>query len=557
MSALALVIVVLQSAGIIFELILPIMYGRLIDGGLLTGDASHTLRIGLAMVFAVAVQALLAYLTVRLIAQVVISIGTTLRRRLVDAVVSEGTDIEAGGIVTRATRDVMQVQSLLSTALGPWYLSVAITVFGLSTLFVIAPTAAPFALVILVVYFGLGLIYVRRLGPGVVRIMALKDRLNTIYSDRIRGSDVLGAMPRVRAVADPFTGTNRTLRDTEVNLGKIMAMMAPTTTILTAAGAVVIVATGAASVHSGAMQVGQLSAAVTIFLQAALGLTMLLLSVLSLPMNLASVDRIYSVLATASAEPPAIESPLRRGRGYSLSVHNLAVIDYDSGRKVLDIPTLDVNAGARVGIAGPTGAGKSVLARVIAGLVSPDEGRIVAWNATTGPADLLSVCGYQGQEPYLATGTIQSNLCRDGTALPTPPSLLKAVRIAAVDGLVRRRGLDSPVTGGGAEFSAGERQRLALAVALLHSHGLVVLDDPVSAIDPTTRAQILDGLFTEDHGTVIVTTTDIDILSRCDHVVYLQQGTLVDVGPHRGLMDSHHDYRLLVADADREGAVRG
>ncbi|GAB19724.1 putative ABC transporter permease/ATP-binding protein [Gordonia effusa NBRC 100432] len=552
LSALALAIIMLQSAGIAFELILPIMYGRLIDGGLLTGDASHALIIGLEMVCAVGAQALLAYLAIRLIAQVTIAIGTTLRRRLIEVVVAgseDVADIEAGGIVTRTTRDVMQIQALLSTALGPWYLSIAITVFGLSTLFVIAPAAAPYALAILVGYAVLGFVYVRRLGPGVVRIMALKDRINTIYSDRIRGSESLRAMPHVKAVTDPFTGTNRSLRDIEVNLGKTMAMMAPTTTIITTTGAIAIVSVGAISVDSGAMQIGQLSAALTIFFQAAVGLTLLLLSALSLPLNLASVDRLHDVLGAATAGPPTEARPLGQGHDCSLSVKNLAVIDRASGRRVLDIPTLRVEAGSRVGVTGPTGAGKSVLARAIAGLISPDDGRIaITQSAATESIEPLSVCGYQGQDPYLATGTIRSNLFRDGDAEQTFGGMAKALRVAAIDGLVRRRGLDSPVTGGGEEFSVGERQRLALAVALLHSRGLVVLDDPISAVDPTTRTQILDGLFTEDHGTVIITTTDTDILSRCDHVVYLRYGLLIDVGPHRALMERHYDYRLLVAD---------
>nr|WP_212763340.1 ABC transporter ATP-binding protein [Gordonia araii] len=536
--------VALQSAAIAFELLLPVLYGRLIDGGLLVGDASHTLTIGLWMLLAVVAQAVVAYGAVRLVALATIAVGTTLRRRLVDGIVAgeNHAELEAGGMVTRASRDVMQIQALVSTALSSWYASAALSVFGLVTLFLIAPKAAPLAGAFAVAFAIAGYHFARRMAPRMRTILGVSDRVNTAFSDRIRGSRTLRVLPRFGPVVDPFTSLNKRLRDEELGLGRVLALVVPTSTVITAAGAVAVIAAGATAVHTGSMQVGHLSASITIFLQVLFGLSALLASIMSLPIYLASVDRVHGVVGDGDDEPPG-ETPSTENRGHALTLEKVTVVDPATGRLALDIPALEIPAGSRVGITGPMGAGKSLLARTIAGLVSPHGGRVTATAASTGEvARPLTICGYQGQDPYLTTGTIRTNLC-PGDAIAEPG---QALRIAAIDHLVDQRGLDAPVTGGGAEFSGGERQRLALAAALHQSRGLVVLDEPVSAVDPATRTRIADDLFDGEHGTVLVATTDAEILARCDSVVFLERGSVIDVAPHRDLLDRHDDYRLLV-----------
>ncbi|QKT08485.1 ABC transporter ATP-binding protein [Gordonia sp. X0973] len=551
---IAAAIVLAQSASIAFELLLPVLYGRLIDGGLLTGNASHAMRIGAWMLAAVAAQAVVSYGAVRLVAQASIMVGTTLRRRLVHGVVAgagERAGLEAGGIVTRASRDVMGVQALFSNALGSWYTAAALSVFGLVTLFLVAPRSAPLATCFTVLFGVVGYVLARRMAPHIRTILRVSDRVNTAFSDRIRGRESLRALPRFTSVVDPFSGPNKKLRDEELGLGSILALITPSSTVITTAGAITVIATGAAAVQAGSLQIGELSASITIFLQVLFGVSSLLASLMSLPIHLASAERVHAVVHGADGDAPApVTAP--DGREYLLRVEDLHVTDPATGRRVLDLDELDIAAGSRVGIAGPMGSGKSVLARLLAGLAVPEDGRVVLIDTSTGAAvSPLGVCGYLAQEPYLTTGTIRSNLYPAKTSGHGDDNAIAALQAASIDALVLRRGLDAPVSGGGAEFSGGERQRLALAAALHQSRGLVVLDDPVSAVDPATRTRITDALFDDETegrrpGTLVVATTDPRILSRCDVVVYLDAGSAADVGTHRELRDRHDAYRILV-----------
>jgi len=209
------------------------------------------------------------------------------------------------------------------------------------------------------------------------------------------------------------------------------------------------------------------------------------------------------------------------------------------------------DAGETVAIVGSTGAGKTTLISLIPRLFDATDGVVEVGGVDVRRADLdalWSTIGLVPQRPFLFSGTIASNL-RFGREDATDAELWRALEIAQASDFVSQMeaGLDSPISQGGTNVSGGQRQRLAIARAIVHQPRVLVFDDSFSALDLTTDARLRQALWRElPDVTKIVVAQRVSTITDADRIVVLDDGGIVGIGTHEQLLETSQTYREIV-----------
>lgn len=224
----------------------------------------------------------------------------------------------------------------------------------------------------------------------------------------------------------------------------------------------------------------------------------------------------------------------------------------DRAGATVDIPHLELERGRRYALVGPSGAGKSTLLRLLAGLDTPAEA-VVSFDAIPAPETasiLRGIATLIPQQAEMFDGTVAENLLLGGTA--HPDAITAALRATCADAFVEglHGGLAARVVEGGANWSGGQRQRLALARGVLAADGssLVLLDEPSSALDPETEARVYQGLFEHFADAVVVSSVHrLHLLDRFDQVILMQDGRIEAMGSAWELAQSSPLFREMLA----------
>jgi ATP-binding cassette subfamily B protein len=327
------------------------------------------------------------------------------------------------------------------------------------------------------------------------------------------------------------------LRDARIHAVRLRGTFEALLDVLPSLTNVGLVLIGAYRVRSGELTVGELSSFVYLFTLLVFPLRLIGYVLSEMPFSLAGWARVREVLdEPIEADPALAITPADEGRG--VQVESLEFTFPAEDRAALQRISLDVAGGRVVAIVGPTGAGKSTLIELVAGLIPADSGTL-----RIGPGPRAIVF----QEAFLFSGTIRHNI-----ALGEPigdDEIWHALRLAMADGFVADtpHGLDTVVGERGVSLSGGQRQRVALARALVRRPMLLLLDDTTSALDPATEAGVLANLreaFADT--TVLIVASRPSTIALADEVVFLAGGRVVDHGRHGELMSRWDGYRALV-----------
>ncbi len=351
-----------------------------------------------------------------------------------------------------------------------------------------------------------------------------------------------GAESRETERLSAIAGNVRAARIDAVRLRATFEALLDVLPSMTNVGLVVL---GAYRVRAGAMTVGELSGFVYLFTLLVFPLRLIGYALSELPHSLAGFRRVHEVLDEPIEPDPAAAIGTVEG-GVGVRLRDVLFSFPGDSRPAIDGVDLEVCSGRMVAIVGPTGAGKSTLVELVAGLVAPDRGSIAT--AAGGRAIVF-------QEAFLFSGTIRHNLTL-GAAF-AEDELWHALDLARAADFVAEtpKGLDTVVGERGVSLSGGQRQRVALARALVRRPGLLLLDDTTSALDPATEAAVLGNL---RHGladtTVLMVASRPSTIALADEVVYLAGGRIVDHGTHTELMARRRGYRALVEafETDRD-----
>lgn len=550
-----LVVCLFQLVQTLATLYLPGLNADIIDEGVAQGDIGHIWRVGGLMLAVTVLQVVCNVVAVYVGSRVAMAVGRDLRAAVFGTVQSFGSrEMASFGpptLITRNTNDVQQVQLLLFMGLT---MMVAAPITGIGGLVMAlredVQLSGVFLIVLPVLVISLGLI-IARMRP-LFRLMQERiDTLNQIMREQITGVRVVRAFVREDQEAARFAHANELNRQVAVGAGRLMTIFFPLLMGIMNLSVVLALWWGASRIGAGELQIGQLTAFQQYLIQTLMAVMMATFMFMLWPRSEVSAERLTEVLRTEPAvdldpEVPSVE--LTQGR---VDVDGASFAYPGAESSVISDVSIVARPGETTAIVGSTGSGKTTLLGLVARLFDVTDGRVLVDGLDVRdvrPADVWSAIGLVPQKALLFTGTIADNL-RFGRADATDEELWDALRIAQAEDFVRAmpEGLGSPVSQGGSNFSGGQRQRLAIARAIVKRPRIYLFDDSFSALDYATDAALRAALkpVTADAAVVIVAQR-ISTIRDADRILVLDEGRAVGTGTHEQLMETCEVYREIV-----------
>jgi ATP-binding cassette subfamily B multidrug efflux pump len=561
-QGLLVAIVALQTVQALATLYLPTLNADLIDKGVLAGDDDYIRSTGVTMLAATLVQVVFSVAAVYYSARVAMSLGRDVRselfHRVTDFSAREVNLFGAPSLITRITNDVQQVQMLVVLT---FTLAVAapITVVGGIVLALRQDVGLSWLVLVSLPALGLSVgLVVRRMVPVFRAMQNRIDAANLVLREQITGIRVVRAFVREPDEVARFGGVNDELTDTSLQAGHLMALMFPTLLLIINASSVGVLWFGANRIDSGEMTVGSLVAFLTYFTLMLIAVMMGLFVALMAPRAAVCAERIVQVLETEpsvrAAEHPVTELATRG----SLELRDVGFRYPGAEAPVLDGISFASLAGQTTAIIGSTGAGKTTLVNLVARLFDVTSGAVLVDGVDIrrlDPDALWDRIGLVPQKPYLFSGTVASNL-RYGKPDATDAELWEALTVAEAAGFVSAMpgGLDARIAQGGTNVSGGQRQRLAIARALVKRPEIYLFDDTFSALDLATDARLRARLVPYVAGsTVLVVAQRVSTIATADQILVLEDGEAVGLGTHAELLAACPTYAEIVASQIGEG----
>jgi len=548
-------VVVLQLIATLAMLYLPTLNADIIDLGVVRGDSAYIMRTGGVMLLISLLQVACSGLAVFYGARVASLAGRDIRRSLFDRVqqfsAREVGQFGAPSLITRTTNDVQQVQMLTLMTFTLMVTAPIMCVGGIALAIHVDPPLSSLLLVVLPVLVAAVAVIIWQMRP-LFRLMQVRlDDINRVMREQITGIRVIRAFVRDEPERQRFGQANQAAMDVGLAAGRLMALMPPTVMLVINVSSVAVIWFGGHRVDSGGMEIGGLTAFLSYLMQILMAVMMATFMFVMLPRAEVCAERIEEVLGTEPSVHLAAD-PVTELREHGL----LELDDVGFHYPGAEAPVLcDVSFQARPGevtaVIGSTGAGKTTLVNLVARLMDATSGRVlvdgVDVRRLSAPA-LVEAIGLVPQRAYLFSGTIASNL-RYGKPDATDDELWDALTVAQAREFVERlpEGLDAPISQGGTNVSGGQRQRLAIARALVHQPDIYVFDDAFSALDYATDARLRAALSSRTReATVLIVAQRVSTIRDADRIIVLEHGLIVGQGTHAELMDGNQTYREIV-----------
>lgn len=558
---LLIAVVVFQLAQSIASLYLPTLNADIIDEGVAKGDTGVILSLGALLLAITLLQIICAVTAVYFGAKAAMGTGRDLRgaifQRVGEFSEQEVTRFGAPSLITRSTNDVQQVQQLVLMGATMMVAAPMLAIGGvimavrqdvqLSWLIAVAVPA---------LMIGVGLNIVRMV-PLFRKMQKRIDTVNRVLREQRTGIRVVRAFVREDIETARFAQANDDVTDTALRAGRLMALAFPVVMLVLNVSSVAVIWFGSFRIEDGSMQVGTLIAFLSYLLQILMSVMMSTFMAVMIPRAAVSADRIGEVLNTESSVRPPLKpvssavSPDGHRRG-QLEMRDVGFAYPGADQPVLAGISFTAKAGQTTAIIGSTGAGKTTLVNLMPRLFDASTGsvRMDGVDVRELHPDLLwGHIGLVPQRPYLFSGTVRSNL-QYGKPDATEDELWTALEIAQARDFVEEMegGLDAPISQGGTNVSGGQRQRLAIARALVKRPELYIFDDSFSSLDTGTDARLRQALKRSTAGaTLVIIAQRVSSIVDADQILVLDDGRIVGRGTHSELLEASETYREIVS----------
>ncbi|NUT58649.1 MAG: ABC transporter ATP-binding protein [Agromyces sp.] len=560
---LLLGVLVFQFVSALASLYLPSLNADIIDEGVSKGDTEYIWSTGAFMLAISLAQITAAIIATYFAAKAAMKLGRDIRNDVFDKVSGfserEVSQFGPGSLITRNTNDVQQVQMLAMMgatmlvqapllAIGGIVMALRQDV-GLSWLIWTS------VLIILVV----AAVVITRMVPLFRSYQKKLDNVNRILREQLTGIRVVRAFVRERIEEQRFRGANTDIMDVGRRVGTLFITLFPLFMLVLNVTVVAVLWFGAIEVDEGDVLIGTLFAFMQYVGIILGGVLMAAFMTIMIPRAAVSAERIGEVLDNQStlARP---ENPVSAFPEVGTIEFRDVAFQYPGAEHpVLEGISFRANRGETVAIVGSTGAGKTTLVSLIPRLFDVTGGSVLVNGVDVREADLdrlWKTIGLVPQRPFLFAGTIASNL-RFGREDATDAELWEALAIAQGSDFVAEKegGLDGRISQGGTNVSGGQRQRLAIARAIVHQPDILVFDDSFSALDLTTDARLRQALWRElPNVTKIVVAQRVSTITDADRIVVLDDGGMVGIGTHEELLETCETYRQIVESQLAAGA---
>jgi ABC-type multidrug transport system fused ATPase/permease subunit len=560
-------VMTLQLVSSLASLYLPTVNATIIDDGVAKGDTTTIVRLGGVMLAVTGLQVVCSIGAVYFGSRTGMGFGRDLRAAMFHHVITfsehETARFGAPSLLTRTTNDIRQIQFLVQMSCTVLVTAPIMSVGGI-IMAIHQDAGLSWLLLVSVPVLAVSNYWiVSHMLPMFRSMQKLIDNINRVMRDQLSGVRVVRAFAREPFERQRFTEANLALSNTALRAGNWQALMLPVTTLTINCSSVALIWFGGLRIDAGQMQVGSLIAFLAYFAQILVAVLMATMTVMALPRASVCAERITEVLSVTpeiSSPDNPVSAPSAMPGVVSL---DRATFRYPGAdRPVLQDVSLTALPGTTTAIVGSTGSGKSTLVSLICRLYDVTAGAVLVDGVNVRHYDierLWSGIGLVPQRGYLFAGTVADNL-RYGKANATDDEMWEALRIAAADGFVRADddGLQMRVAQGGVNFSGGQRQRLAIARAVVRRPAIYLFDDAFSALDVHTDARVRASLgeIAAD-ATVIVVAQRISTVAQADQVIVIDDGRVVGAGTHESLLPACSAYREFAESQSLGAGVGG
>jgi ATP-binding cassette subfamily B multidrug efflux pump len=548
-------VIVLQTIQTIASLYLPRLNADIIDKGIAQGDTSYILHTGMTMLAITLVQVACAIAAVYFGARTAMSFGRDVRARIFHRVGAfSSREVGAFGapsLITRTTNDVQQVQVLV---LMTCTLLVAAPITGVGGIILALREDLGLAWLLIVAVpvltLAIGAI-VSQMVPQFRLMQTRIDNLNRVLREQIAGIRVVRAFVREPMEVERFARANGDVTETATRVGRLMAFMFPTVMLVLNVSSVAVLWFGGHRIENGQMQIGALTAFLSYLVQILLAVMMATFMVVMVPRAAVCAERIQEVLDTESSvvlPTSPVTDPPRLGR---LELKQVEFSYPGAESPVLHRISLLAERGQTTAVIGSTGAGKTTLVNLVPRLFDATAGQVLVDGVDVrdlAPEVLWRRVGLVPQRPYLFSGTVASNL-RYGNPDATDEELWVALEIAQARGFVEAMPdrLEASIVQGGTNVSGGQRQRLAIARALVRQPEIYLFDDAFSALDLATDRRVRTALAPiARESTMVIVAQRVSTIIDADQIIVLEDGQVVGRGRHDELLESSPTYAEIV-----------
>lgn len=548
---------------VIATLNLPSLTSNIVNNGVATGDISYIWKIGFEMIGFSLLSVVAAFGNVFLAARSSQQLGKNLRSDIYKKVINFSNDefdkVETSSLITRTTNDVVQIQNVAMMALRMMIMA-PIMLVGASFLAYTKSHELTWIFVVsipvLLIFIGL----IMGFAIPLFRAMQTKtDRINLVFREGLTGVRVIRAFRQDKFEQDRFEDANQDYTHNAIKVNTIVALAYPVMTLIMSGTNVAIVWFGGQLISSQTMQIGNMIAFMTYAMQVLMSFMMLAMVFAFIPRAAASASRIQEVL---NIEPkitdPEKATTLPAATEHSLEFDHVNYRYQSAEQMALEDIDFKAHSGQTVAIIGGTGSGKTTLVNLIPRFYDIESGAVKLDGTDVRQlklAELHQAVSFVPQTATLFTGTIRENM-QFGNEHATDDEIWHALEIARSTDFVKEEGgLDAHVEQGGGNFSGGQRQRLAIARALVKHASAYVFDDSFSALDFKTDAQLRAELRQDkqiQQSVVVIVAQRIATVADADLILVLDNGKLVGKGTHAELKANNEVYQEIMKSQLRE-----
>jgi ATP-binding cassette subfamily B multidrug efflux pump len=555
-SWLIVVVVILTLAQVIANLYLPTLNADIINNGVVTGDTTYILQVGVVMLAVTLVSALAAIASVYFGSKTSMGLGRDTRgalfRRVQKFSQAEVNRFGAPSLITRTTNDVQQVQMVVLMMLNVVLMAPMMAIGGVIMALRLNVTLSTVILVAIPVMGAFIGLVISRATPLFMSMQKKIDRINQVTREFLSGVRVIRAFDRTVYEEKRFGVANEDLTDTTLKVGRLFALVFPTVTLIMNFTTIAIMWFGGKQIADGSMPIGDLTAFLQYVFMILFSVLMATFMFVMVPRAAVSAQRIMEVLDVE----PSIVDPERP----ATDVPEAGLVEFrdvefrypGAEEPVLSRISFTARPGETTAIVGSTGSGKTTLISLIPRFYEVTGGAVLVDGVDVremAQQDLWRRIGLVPQKSFLFSGTVADNL-RHGDDEAAEERLWHYLEIAQGRDFVDEmpEGLDTHVAQGGASVSGGQRQRLAIARALAKQAKIQIYDDSFSALDFSTDAKLRAALrkHTAD-ATVIIVAQRVGTIMHADQIVVLDDdGTIAGIGTHEELLATSETYREIV-----------
>ena len=552
-----LVLIVLTVLGTTLSTLgLPSLLMRLIDTAIPNEDIAMVLRVGGFMIALVLFGLFCGIATSRLSATVSMGVGRNLRSKIFAKVQyfsqTEIDKFSASSLITRTNNDVSQVQMFLNQCLRIAIQAPLMCICGI----ILAISSSPQLSGVLVVSIPLMaviLVIIAKIAvPLSTKIQAKIDRINLVMREKLTGVRVIRAFGTSDFESKKFDEINRDYQKTNKKLQRTTnAVMPVLVVILSLTAALVMLMAANQSVNKGVdYTIGEIMAIIQYIMQIMMAVIMLTLVFVMLPRASTAAARAQEVLETESSIQNKENTKDNTSQQGYLEFKNVTFKYPGADVPAIENLSFKAKPGETTAIIGGTGMGKSTIVNLIPRLYDVTEGQVLVDGVDVRDYDtevLRNKIGFVPQKAVLFSGTIDSNIAF-GDRNANEDRIEEAVKIAQSYDFVMKKddGFNSQISQGGTNVSGGQRQRLAIARAIVRKPEIYVFDDSFSALDFKTDKALRTALGGEtENATVVIVAQRISTIIDADRIIVIEKGQVVGMGTHKELLETCDVYKEI------------